>query len=82
MNKETILENAQEFIDDYDNIKNTLENLIDDTNNQELKREIDELLSVFEEDYQDQKEDFEEKVYQLEDEEEQALAREYDLVRL
>lgn len=82
MSKAQELEDMQEFIDDYDNIKNTLENLIDDTNNQELKREIDELLSVFEEDYQDQKEDFEEKVYQLEDEEEQALAREYDLVRL
>lgn len=82
MSKAQELEDMQEFIDEYENIKETLESLIDDTNNKELKQEINELLSVFEEDYQQQKEDFEARVYKLENEECQALAREYDLVRL
>lgn len=82
MSKAQELEDMQEFIDEYENIKETLESLIDDINNKELKQEINELLSVFEEDYQQQKEDFEARVYKLENEECQALAREYDLVRL
>lgn len=82
MSKVQELEDMQEFIDDYENIHNQLEDLIDDTNNKELKQEINELLSVFEEDYHQQKEDFEERVYKLENEEEQALSREYNLVRL
>lgn len=82
MTKAQELEDMQEFIDDYENIHNQLEDLIDDINNKELKQEINELLSVFEEDYQQQKEDFEARVYKLENEECQALAREYDLVRL
>lgn len=82
MSKAQEMEDMQEFIDDYENIHNQLEGLIDDVNNKELKQEINELLSVFEEDYQQQKEDFEARVYKLENEECQALAREYDLVRL
>lgn len=82
MSKAQQLEDMQEFIDDYENIHNQLEDLMDDINNQELKQEINELLSVFEEDYQGRKEDFKERVYQLENEEEQALEREYDLMRL
>lgn len=82
MSKVQELEDMQEFIDEYENIKDTLESILDDTNNKELKQEINELLGVFEEDYQQQKEDFEERVYQLENEEEQALSIEYDLVRL
>ena len=82
MTKAQELEDMQEFIDDYENIHNQLEDLIDDINNKELKQEINELLSVLEEDYQQQKEDFEARVYKLENEECQALAREYDLVRL
>ena len=82
MTKAQELEDMQEFIDDYENIHNQLEDLIDDINNKELKQEINELLSVFEEDYQQQKEDFEARIYKIENEECQALAREYDLVRL
>ena len=51
MNKETILENAQEFIDEYDNIKDTLEDLFDNIKNKDLKEEINGLLSEFEEDF-------------------------------
>lgn len=48
MNKETILESAQEFIEEYDNIKDTLEDLFDNIKNKDLKEEINGLLSEFE----------------------------------
>lgn len=82
MNKVQELEDAQEFVDEYENIHDTLESLIDDTNNKELKQEINDLLSSFEEDYKELKKEAEERIYELEEEEERALEREYDLVRL
>ena len=41
MTKAQELEDMQEFIDDYENIHNQLEDLIDDINNKELKQEIE-----------------------------------------
>lgn len=82
MNKETILENAQEFIDEYENIKETLESLIDDTNNKELKQEINELLSVFEEDFKPEYEEQLQIAQDIEEEEQKALNEEYERSRL
>ena len=74
MNKETILENAQEFIEEYDNIKDILENLFDDINNKNLKEEINGLLSEYEEQLQIAQD--------IEEEEQKALNEEYERSRL
>lgn len=53
------MEKAQDFIDEYDNIHETLQDLYDDTHNKQLKQEIFELISVLEEDYKEQREEAE-----------------------
>lgn len=82
MNKETILENAQEFIGEYDNIKDTLENLFDDTKNKDLKEEINGLLSEFEEDFKPEYEEQLQIVKDIEEEEQKALNEAYERSRL
>lgn len=82
MSKAQDLEDMQEFIDEYANIKDRLENLLDDTNNKDLKEEINGLISILEEDYGEQNQACIEKVQKLEDEEESCLEREYCLMRL
>ena len=82
MNKETILENAQEFIEEYDNIKDTLENLFDDINNKNLKEEINGLLSEFEEDFKPEYEEQLQIAKDIEEEERKALNEEYERSRL
>ena len=82
MNKETILENAQEFIEEYDNIKDTLENLFDDINNKNLKEEINGLLSEFEEDFKPEYEEQLQIAKNIEEEEQKALNEEYERSKL
>ena len=82
MNKETILENAQEFIEEYDNIKDTLENLFDDIKNKDLKEEINGLLSEFEEDFNPEYEEQLQIAKDIEEEEQKALNEEYERSRL
>lgn len=82
MSKAQDLEDMQEFADEYKNIKNKLENLLDDTNNKDLKEEINGLISALEEDYQEQYQDFTERIDKLENEEEESLVREYYSMRL
>lgn len=82
MNKETILENAQEFIEEYDNIKDTLENLFDDIKNKDLKEEINGLLSEFEEDFKSEYEEQLQIAKDIEEEEQKALNEEYERSRL
>lgn len=82
MSKAQDLEDMQEFVDEYKNIKNKLENLLDDTNNKDLKEEINGLISALEEDYQEQYQDFTERIDKLENEEEDSLVREYYSMRL
>lgn len=82
MNKETILESAQEFIEEYDNIKDTLENLFDDIKNKDLKEEINGLLSEFEEDFKPKYEEQLQIAQNIEEEEQKALDEEYERSRL
>lgn len=82
MSKTQDLEDMQEFVDEYKNIKNKLENLLDDTNNKDLKEEINGLISALEEDYQEQYQDFTERIDKLENEEEDSLVRKYYSMRL
>ncbi|MFR2207235.1 MAG: hypothetical protein ACLS59_06830 [Clostridia bacterium] len=82
MNKETILENAQEFIDEYDNIKDTLEDLFDNIKNKDLKEEINGLLSEFEEDFKLEYEEQLQIAKDIEEEEQKALDEEYERSRL
>lgn len=82
MNKETILESAQEFIEEYDNIKDTLENLFDDIKNKDLKEEINGLLSEFEEDFKPEYEEQLQAAKDIEEEEQKALNEEYERSRL
>lgn len=82
MNKETILENAQEFIEEYDNIKDTLEYLFDDIKNKDLKEEINGLLSEFEEDFKPEYEEQLQIAKDIEEEEQKALNEEYERSRL
>lgn len=82
MSRAQDLEDMQEFVDEYKNIKNKLENLLDDTNNKDLKEELNGLISALEEDYQEQYQDFTERIDKLENEEEDSLVREYYSTRL
>ena len=82
MNKETILESAQKFIEEYDNIKDTLEDLFDDINNKNLKEEINGLLSEFEEDFKPEYEEQLQIAKDIEEEERKALNEEYERSRL
>lgn len=82
MNKETILENAQEFIEEYDNIKDKLEDLFDDIKNKDLKEEINGLLSEFEEDFKPKYEEQLQIAQNIEEEEQKALDEEYERSRL
>lgn len=82
MSKAQDLEDMQEFVDEYKNIKNKLENLLDDTNNKDLKEEINGLISALEEDYQEQYQDFTERIDKLENEEEKSLVKEYYSMKL
>ena len=82
MNKETILENAQEFIEEYDNIRDTLEDLFDNIKNKDLKEEINGLLSEFEEDFKSEYEEQLQIAKDIEEEEQKALNEEYERSRL
>ena len=82
MNKEAILESAQEFIEEYDNIKDTLEYLFDDIKNKDLKEEINGLLSEFEEDFKPEYEEQLQIAHDIEEEEQKALNEEYERSRL
>ena len=82
MNKETILESAQEFIEEYEDIKDTLENLFDDIKNKDLKEEINGLLSEFEEDFKPEYEEQLQMAQDIEEEERKALNEEYERSRL
>ena len=82
MNKETILENAQEFIEEYDNIKETLEDLFDDIKNKDLKEEINGLLNEFEEDFKPEYEEQLQIAKDIEEEEQKALNEEYERSKL
>lgn len=82
MNKETILESAQEFIEEYEDIKDTLENLFDDIKNKDLKEEINGLLSEFEEDFKPEYEEQLQIAKDIEEEEQKALNEEYERSRL
>lgn len=82
MNKETILENAQEFIEEYGDIKDTLENLFDYIKNKDLKEEINGLLSEFEEDFKPEYEEQLQIAKDIEEEERKALNEEYERSKL
>ena len=82
MSKAQEIEDCQEFVDEYENISDTLQNLYDDINNKELKKEVFELLSVLEEDYKQQKEEDEEFLEKCEDEEIQYMNNEFERSRL
>ena len=82
MNKETILENEQEFIEEYDNIRDTLEDLFDNIKNKDLKEEINGLLSEFEEDFKSEYEEQLQIAKDIEEEEQKALNEEYERSRL
>lgn len=82
MSKTQDLEDMQEFVDEYESIKDKLEDLLDDTTNEDLKEEINGLISALEEDYQEQYQDFTERIDKLESEEEDSLVREYYSMRL
>ena len=82
MNKEKILERAQEFIEEYEDIKDTLENLFDEINNKNLKEEINGLLSEFEEDFKSEYEEQLQIAQDIEEEEQKALDEEYERSRL
>lgn len=82
MKSEIILENAQEFIEEYENIKNILENLFDDTHNKILKDEINGLLSEFEEDFKSEYEEQLQIAKDIEEEEQKALNDGFERSRL
>lgn len=82
MSKAQELEDMQEFIDEYERLKDNLEELLDDTNNKELKEEINGLITILEEDYAEQNQDFIERIKKLEDEEETFYERTFYATRL
>lgn len=82
MSKVQDLDDMQEFVDDYENIQSTLESLLDDTNNQNLKNEVNEFINSLKEDYKNQNQDFLERISKLENEEDDSLVREYYSMKL
>ena len=82
MSKAQDLEDMQEFVNEYENIKDTLESLLDETNNKELREDVNGLLSVLEEDYEQQNKDFTERLAEMENEEENYLERQYYSMKL
>lgn len=82
MSREKDFEDMQEFVDEYENIKEKLEDLLDDTTNEDLKEELNGLISALEEDYGERNQNFIERINELEDEEEETLVREYYSMRL
>lgn len=82
MSKVQDLDDMQEFVDDYKNIQSTLESLLDDTNNQNLKNEVNEFINSLKEDYKNQNQDFLERISKLENEEYDSLVREYYSMKL
>lgn len=82
MSREKDLEDMQEFVDEYANIKEKFEDLLDDTTNEDLKEELNGLISALEEDYGERNQNFIERINELEDEEEETLVREYYSMRL
>lgn len=82
MSKAQDLEDMQEFVNEYENIKDTLESLLDETNNKELREEVNGLLSVLEEDYEQQNKDFTERIAEMENKEENYLERQYYSMKL
>lgn len=82
MSKVQDLDDMQEFVDDYENIQSTLESLLDDTNNQNLKNEVNEFINSLKEDYKNQNQDFLERISNLENEEDDSLVREYYSMKL
>ena len=82
MSKVQDLDDMQEFVDDYENIQSTLESLLDDTTNQNLKNEVNEFINSLKEDYKNQNQDFLERISKLENEEDDSLVREYYSMKL
>lgn len=82
MSREKDFDDMQEFVDEYANIKEKLEDLLDDTTNEDLKEELNGLISALEEDYGERNQNFIERINELEDEEEETLVREYYSMRL
>lgn len=82
MSKIQDLEDAQEFVDEYENIIDTMNDLYDNTNNKVLKQEVFELISVFEEDYKEEKENSEEIIDKSENEELDYQNYEYERSRI
>lgn len=82
MSRDKDLEDMQEFVDEYANIKEKLEDLLDDTTNEDLKEELNGLISSLEEDYGERNQNFIERINELENEEEDSLVKEYYSMRL
>lgn len=81
MSKAQRIEDAQEFVDDYENIIDTLNGLVDDLQNKALKQEIFDLIGVVEEDFKEEKEEREKILLEAEEEEERYMNREYESSR-
>lgn len=63
------MEDAQDFLDDYDNMYETIYNLYWHANNKDLKKEMSDLLGILREDFgkqRDEAEEFLEKQYEEE----------------
>lgn len=72
----------QEFLDEYDNIHETLQNLMDDISNKELREEINGFISVLREDYQSQRDECEQYLEEEEEKELGFLNIQYERARL
>ena len=72
----------QNFIDEYDEIMNTLERLYKDTTDEVLQEEISAMIENFRLNCDTLKEEYEEKLMQEKNREIQALKEEYDRERL
>lgn len=72
----------QNFIDEYEEIMNTLERLYSDTTDEVLQEEISTMIENFRLNCDTLKEEYEEKLMQEKNREIQALNEEYDRERL
>lgn len=76
------IENSRTFVDEYDYIYETLHDLKDYTTDKELKKEIDGLIDILMEDYDDKRDECEQYVLDNEEDEETYLINGQYLDRL
>lgn len=75
------MEYAENFVEEYDTIHDKLINLMEDTHDKDLAKELFDLISVFEEDYENIRNDLENQIIESQVEEYNAERTYHEICR-